>query len=59
MIYPKMTDVDLEIGPDTSVEIVDDKGDKEDLLDDCERSEESDSDSNYNGNNGNPFKGYP
>ena len=51
-------DVDLEIGPDTSVEIVEDEADKEDSLDDSERSEESDSDSNYNGNNGNPFKGY-
>lgn len=52
------TDVDLEIDPDTSVEIVEDEVDKDDVLDNSERSEESDSDSNYNGNNGKRFKGY-
>ena len=30
-------DVDLEIGPDTSVELVEDEADKEDSLDDSEK----------------------
>lgn len=38
--------------------VVEDEVDKEELMDDSERSEESNSDSNYEGNKENPFKGY-
>lgn len=38
--------------------VVEDEVDKEDLMDDSERSEESNSDSNYEGNSENPFNGY-
>ena len=51
-------DLELELESDTSVAVVEDEVDKEELMDDSERSEESSSDSNYEGNNGNPFKGY-
>ena len=49
-------DLELELESDTSVAVVEDEVDKEELMDDSERSEESNSDSNYEGNNGNPFK---
>lgn len=51
-------DIDLELDSDNSVAVVEDEVDKEDLMDESERSEESNSDSNYEGNSGNPFNGY-
>ena len=51
-------DLELELESDTSVAVVEDEVDKEELMDDSQRSEESSSDSNYEGNYGNPFKGY-
>ena len=50
-------DLELELDSDISVAVVVDEVDKQDLINDSERSEESNSDSNYEGNNGILSKG--